>query len=357
LADFREGTEDFTERETLATGLGPVFNARSCAECHAQGGIGGSSANLTVSRVTRIGTITDGEFDPLTELGGMLLQARSVRELNPSLPISGEVVPPQATLVSHRMTTPLFGLGLVEAIPDSEILRRVGGVPGNPDGIAGVANWVTNPETGGKELGRFGWKAHVSTIHVFAGDAYLNEMGITNPTFPDENLPQGKPIPPGADLIPGLEDDGTGVNKLTSFMRYLAPPARKAATTASRGGELIFNRIGCASCHTPSMNTGPSNPVLALRNRRVELWSDLLLHDMGPALSDGMVMGSATGRQWRTTPLWGLSNRRFYLHDGRANTLEAAIAAHGGEGTGSAQRAAALNATDKNALLAFLRTL
>jgi CxxC motif-containing protein (DUF1111 family) len=319
--------------------------------------VGGSSPDLGRSRVTRIARLLNGVFDPLENLGGSLLQGRSVRELNRSIPVNGERVPPEATLLSRRITTPVFGMGLLEAIPDREILRRVGGLPGRPDGVAGAANWVRNPETGGMELGRFGWKGHVSTLHVFAAAAYQGEMGITNPIFPDENLPQGQPIPPGADLVPGLEDDGSGVNRLAAFMRFLAPPFRRPASTQARAGERVFNAIGCANCHTQAMNTDGSSPIPALRNRRVELWSDLLLHDMGPALADGMVMESANGRQWRTTPLWGLSGRRFFLHDGRATTLDAAIAAHGGEGSASAQRSAALNTSDRAALLEFLKSL
>lgn len=356
MADFDDGLDQFTEVHNMEKGLGPVFNGRSCAECHAQPFTGGSSPDLHVSRVTRIGRLLNGVFDPLTEEGGMLLQARSVAEIDPTLPIHGEVVPPDATFISHRITTPLFGAGLIEAIPDSEILKRGGGRMSRRDGVAGVPNIVVNADTGATEIGRFGWKGNVSTLHVFAGDAYLNEIGITNPSFPNENLPQGQPIPPGTDLIAGLEDDGTDVNKLANFMRYLAPPQRQTITQAAKVGERIFDMVGCTSCHTPSLMTGDS-PIAALRRRPVPLYSDLLLHDMGEQLADGMVMGSANGRQWRTAPLWGLGERKFFLHDGRATTLESAILSHGGEATMAVRHAQQLNSRDQAALLSFLHSL
>lgn len=353
---FRAGQADFTEVETLQTGLGPVFNARSCAECHAQPLVGGAGRDLGVSRVTRIGKITNGAFDPLVNEGGMLLQARSVHELDPSLPVSGETVPPDATLVSHRITTPLFGAGLIEAIPAATILRAAVAPPPNPDGIHGVPNMVLNPETGRTEVGRFGWKAHISDLHVFAGDAYLNELGITSATFPDENLPQGKPIDPRCDLVSGIEADAGDVNDITSFMRYLAPPRPGPVSPAAAQGQKLFVNVGCAACHTPSMRTGDS-PIAALRNQVVNLYSDLLLHDMGEGLNDGMLMGQASGRQWRTAPLWGLAGRRFFLHDGRASTVSQAILLHGGEGAGAAARTRRLSPADQNALLAFLASL
>ena len=353
---FKSGQADFTEIETMQTGLGPVFNARSCGECHAQPLVGGAGRDLGVSRVTRIGKITNGAFDPLVNEGGMLLQARSVHEIDPTLPITGEVVPPDATLVSHRITTPLFGAGLIEAIPAATILRAASTPPPNPDGIRGVPNMVLNPETGRTEVGRFGWKAHVSDLHVFAGDAYLNELGITSATFPDENLPQGKPIDPRCDLVSGIEADAADVNDITAFMRYLAPPRRGPVSPAAAQGERLFVSVGCTACHTPSMQTGDS-PVAALRNQVVNLYSDLLLHDMGAGLDDGMVMGQANGRQWRTAPLWGLSGRKFFLHDGRATTISQAILLHGGEGANAQTRVRRLAPRDQDALLQFLASL
>lgn len=355
---FEAGKEEFLHVNRIEDGLGPVFNGRSCAECHAVPVVGGSSPNLTLSRVTRIGRLANGLFDPLVEKGGMLLQSRSLRELVPTVTVRGEVVPPEANVVSRRATTPVFGAGLIEAIPDSEILRRARQPGGRPSasGGSGVPNWVFNPETQRMEIGRFGWKGHVSSLHIFSGDAYLNEVGITNPTFPDESLPQGLPIPPGADVVPELEDDGEDVQLLTDFMRFLAPPQPKRASPQANTGRTLFTRIGCADCHIPAMLTG-DNPVPALSRRRVELWSDLLLHEMGDGLADGITMGAANGRQWRTTPLWGLSDRQFLLHDGRSTTIADAIRWHGGESAPSREQFNRLTPRDRDAVLAFLSTL
>jgi CxxC motif-containing protein (DUF1111 family) len=357
LADFDEGLEEFEEVETVAEGLGPVFNGKSCAECHSVPSVGGSEPNVGVARETRIGRLFNGVFDPLdgsvsVDRGGGLLQQRAINL--PGCSLNGEVVPPEATFVSLRNSPPLFGAGLMEAIPEATIV-------GNALHNGGRPNRVFNPDTGGTELGRFGWKAQVATLHQFAGDAYLNEMGITNPTFPDENLPHGQPIPPGCDTAPvpnpnDLEDDGSGVTAFENFMKFLAPAPRRPITDQVRRGEQVFSQIGCASCHVPTMTTG-NNPVKALSKKPVNLFSDLLLHDMGPGLADDIVQGLATGNEFRTAPLWGLSRRDHFLHDGRSNTIEEAILLHGGEAQDALDRFVRLSQSDHDALLAFLGSL
>ena len=257
LADFNAGLEEFSEAENPEDGLGPVFNGKSCAECHAVPSVGGSEPNVGVARETRIGRVgNNGLFDPLVNLGGGLLQQRAINL--PGCHLKGEVVPPEATIVSLRNTTPLFGAGLIEAIPEATIL-------GNKSN-GGRDNRVFNPDTGLPELGRFGWKAQVATLHQFAGDAYLNEMGITNPSFPQENLPQGQLMPPGCDTVDDPEDNGSGVTAFTNFMRFLAPLPRPEVTAQAELGELVFSQVGCASCHVPTMTTGP-NPIAALSNK------------------------------------------------------------------------------------------
>jgi CxxC motif-containing protein (DUF1111 family) len=266
----------------------------------------------------------------------------------------------------------------LEAIPAETILQRADPDDRDRDGISGVANHAFNPESRREEIGRFGWKAHGPTLRLFAGDAYLNEMGITSPTFPEENRPQGQPIPYEWDARPEvdghLEDDGEGVDNFVHFMQFLAPlspvsvPSRDTSGPGRspffRGptvltvaqGAALFREIGCASCHVPALTTG-DHAVAALRRQPVPLYSDLLLHDMGPALADGIEAGVASGSEWRTTPLWGLSRKRFLLHDGRARTIPDAIVLHGGEATAARNRFLRLSQRERSVLLAFLGTL
>jgi CxxC motif-containing protein (DUF1111 family) len=218
----------------------------------------------------------------------------------------------------------------------------------------GRPNRVFNPDTGGTELGRFGWKAQVATLHQFAGDAYLNEMGITNPSFPHENLPQGQPMPPGCDPVADPEDDGSGVTAFTNFMRFLAPAPRRPVTDQVRQGEHVFGEIGCASCHVPTMMTGP-NAVAALSNQPVNLFSDLLIHDVGTG--DGIEQGQAKGSEFRTAPLWGLSRRDRFMHDGRSKSIEEAILRHGVDAQNAVNDFGGLSPSDHDALLAFLGSL
>lgn len=352
---FNQGRNEFLQNENQQTGLGPVFNGVSCVQCHSAGAPGGATAAVPVSIVTRIGAIVSGNYSDLENMGGALLQVRSLREVIPNFPVFPEVIPAGAQFVSRRQTTPVFGMGLMEAIPSETILSRSGVNQG--DGIMGVANMVLNPESGQMEVGRFGWKSQVSTIHLFAGDAYRNEMGITNPTFPTEVLPQGNPLPPGADPIADPEDpNGVSVNELTDFMRFIAPPVPLPPTVGSQAGQIVFDQIRCGACHVPAMTTGQA-PSPALSFRPVNLYSDLLLHDMGDGLADGVRQGQASGSQWRTAPLWGLRFRTFYLHDGRSRSIDEAIRLHGGEASKVVERYRQLSRTQRNQLLEFLSRL
>ncbi len=356
---FEEGRVVFATVEDPDEGLGPVFNGRSCGECHLQGALGGAGNDLVQTRVTRFGAIENGAYTDLPELGGPLIQRRSVQELDPLCPIPPETVPAEAQFVSHRITTPLFGLGLIEAIPERTILANTDPHDRNHDGISGHPNIMFNPETQRNEVGRFGWKAQVSSIHFFSGDAYLNEMGITSATFPAENLPQGVPIPPEWDPVSDPEESAASpndVDRFTNFMRFLAPPEAKRLSEAGRRGETLFRSLQCASCHVPSMNTGP-NPVRALAFKDVRLYSDLLLHDMGKELGDGVRQREASGSEFRTAPLWGVSGRQFLLHDGRATSLKAAIMAHGGEAANVRNAFGRLRDRQREDLLVFLTSL
>lgn len=297
LERFNNGQEEFSGVETVEEGLGPVFNDVSCGTCHSVPVVGGGSAVLE----TRFGTLSpNGTFDPLSQFGGSLIQLQGIGP-NGECDYVSEIVPPEATIVAGRRTTPLFGLGLVDATPDSTFRQIARDESFDRDGIAGLVSMVTNISTGKLAVGKFGWKGQNPTLHQFGGDAYLNEMGITNPEFPDENCPQGDCGALSCNPASGLNDDGTGVQEFTDFMTFLAPPPRGRITPDAASGERIFQNLGCASCHRADMRTG-SNSVEALNQVTYHPYSDFLLHDMG-SLGDGITQNKATGRLMRTAPL------------------------------------------------------
>ncbi len=331
-------------------GLGPIFNDASCFSCH-NAPMGGTNGRLE----TRFGRSFAGNFDPLAGLGGSLMQDHAigaVTNAEGSYTFVPEVVPRAANRSTARITTPLFGLGLVDAIPDQALMA----VASRQDPrIRGRVHMVKEIRTGRMRVGKFGWKAQVPTLFQFAGDAYLNEMGITNPQFPTESAPQGK-----ADLLkynpaPELNDDGEGVALLADFMTFLGPPPRGNTNAYTQAGERVFANIGCAGCHTMTHLTGNS-PVAAMSQKVIHPYSDFLLHDMG-RLGDGIVQGDAGPRDIKTPPLWGLMARPAFLHDGRAKTPEAAILAHDGQGAMARNNFAGLDFRQRQYLMAFLKSL
>lgn len=351
LALFEAGKESFEEEETVEEGVGPVFNEASCVACHT-GPAGGSNGRLE----TRFGRRNaDGSFDPLAAKGGSLLQDHGIGDV-PGHRFDAEAVPAEANVVAMRRTTPLFGLGLVDATPDGTF-RALAFRQAlfNPD-VAGKVAMVDDVLAGRKRVGKFGWKNGNPTLLQFSADAYLNEMGVTSPMFPKENCPQGDCATLAFNPNPNVNDaDGEDVQAFADFMTFLAPPARGPISLRSLNGERIFASIGCAVCHVPTLVTGP-NAVKALDRVTYHPFSDFLLHDMG-SLGDGIVQGAANGRQMRTAPLWGLRHATTLLHDGRANTPAQAILAHEGQGRRSRNRFLALDSRSKEALLAFLGTL
>jgi CxxC motif-containing protein (DUF1111 family) len=351
LARFDVGKDEFLEAETVEEGIGPVFNEASCATCHSVPAVGGGSDRLE----TRFGVLNaKGKFDPLAQFGGSLIQDHGI---GPAADCEylAEEVPAEANVVAKRRTTPLFGLGLVNAVPDATFLAIAAAEHFERDGSDGVPSIVMNPETGKLAVGKFGWKGQNATLHVFAGDAYLNEMGITSPTFPDENCPQGDCASLSCNPAPDMNDDGEAVDAFADFMAFLAPPKRGPINGAVVVGEAVFNNLGCASCHRATLKTG-SNAVAALNQVTFHPYSDFLLHDMG-ALGDGITQNRATGRLMRTQPLWGASKVTTYLHDGRATTLDQAILAHDGQGRRARDRFTRLSSFEKSALMAFLKSL
>ena len=351
--EFRLGLDDFTEVETVEEGLGPAFNGASCAVCHSVPSIGGAGVVAEVRAARRD---EHGEFHELVPTSGSLFQIFSIPTHT-----CQPVIPPEANVIARRVPIPLFGAGLVEAIPDEALLALDDGDDRDRDGISGRAAIITDIATGKRRVGRFGWKSQQATLLAFSGDAYRNEMGITNDLFPDELAfgitPEQMKL---CDKIPDPEDQPDrrtrrrGIDNFEAFMKFLAPAGRGLVDDTVRAGEALFATVGCASCHVPSLQTGSSaNPLF---NRKVvPLFSDLLLHDIGTG--DGIQQQAATPLEFKTPALWGLRLRRPLMHDGTAATIEDAIAVHGGEAASARERAAGLPADQRAALLAFLKSL
>jgi len=352
LALFEAGKAAFQETEAVEDGLGPVFNEASCVACHLGPGVGGSTGRLE----TRFGRRNDsGGFDPLATEGGSLLQDQAIGAV-PGQTFLPETVPDDANVVAKRRTTPLFGLGLVDATPDDE-LRSIAALQARvaPD-VAGTVAVVPDLFSGKPRVGKFGWKNQNPTLLQFSADAYLNEMGFTSPKFPDESCPQGRCEQLVYNPRPDLNDaDGADVQAFADFMSFLAPPPRARPVPESLIGGRVFLAIGCAVCHVPALVTGPS-AVKALNRRVYHPFSDFLLHDMG-SLGDGIAQGAAGPLQMRTAPLWGMRAAPSLLHDGRATTPLQAVLAHDGQGRRARDRFASLDKKARNALLAFLDTL
>ena len=353
LARFNAGRDNFMEVNSAEDGLGPVFNEASCVACH-DAPVGGTNGRAE----TRFGRWSAGGFDPLAEHGGSLMQDHAIGAVAGgagTFTYVPEVVPSAANVRATRITTPLFGLGLVDAVPDLTfiLLARLQAI--YSPATRGRPNLVTEVRTGATRVGRFGWKAQVPTLHEFAGDAYLNEMGITSPEFPSENCPQGDCGSLAFNPFPTLNNDGKDVARFADFMTLLVPPPRSNRSFLTLSGEYWFAQVGCASCHTPALVTGFS-PVPALSRKVFLPYSDFLLHEMG-ALGDGIAQGRAGPREMRTAPLWGLGARKTFLHDGRATSIEDAILAHSGQGAPSRARYSRLPSGPRTSLLAFLRSL
>jgi CxxC motif-containing protein (DUF1111 family) len=351
--EFRLGLNDFLEVETAEEGLGPAFNATSCAICHNVPAVGGTSLVAEV-RAGRVGPA--GAFIALDASGESLFHLFSI----PSHACQ-PTIPAEATVLARRIPIPLFGAGLVEAIPDDTLLALEDPFDRDRDGISGRAAIVIDRASGERRIGRFGWKAQHATLLAFGADAYRNEMGITNELFPMElAVGVSQERMRICDPIPELEDirdprtGRRGIDNFASFMRLLAPLARGPIDAQSRLGEQIFAALGCTACHTPALATGPSaNPLF--NRRTVPLFSDLLLHDIGTG--DGIQQEAAASNEIRTPALWGLRFRRPLLHDGSAATIEDAIRRHAGEAALAREGFMALDGTAHAALVAFLKSL
>lgn len=344
---FDRGATAFGHIYTPDEGLGPRFNENSCDACHTFPADGGTG-ETNVRRVSR--TLTDGRCDPLDALSGPNLRL----QVTPALAAAGGRPERDRSIGSHTgvFTIPfLYGAGLMDAIP-LETLRALAD-PDDRDGD-GISGRLGLDAEG--RPARFGRKADVATLEDFVDSAFRLEMGLTTPRVPDENRAGNPPgVPDGVDPVPEPEIDSSTVADVTTFVRFLAPPAPAPVDEDLEiQGQELFGRLGCAECHVPVLRTG-EQPSRALSERAVALYSDLLLHDMGPGLESVCTPGAST-TEHRTEPLMGLRHRDFFLHDGRATGIMDAILAHGGEARAARDRFAALNRLQQEALLEFLRT-
>ena len=410
---FNAGKVEFEELDEIEEGLGPRFNDVGCGSCHSQPATGGTSP-ATNPQASLPKQFPGNRLPYFIRADGPVREARF--KYNPDgsrdggvhnlFVISGHVDARRCTIqqesfdlqrsrdnIIFRIPTPVFGAGLIEQIPDSVILAnqaaangqkaalgirgranrvRIGGVLGG-GGISGEPNRNGNDGT----IARFGWKAQNKSLLIFSGEAYNVEMGITNELFQTErDETEACQFAPTPNDVTAADENGNGsgpaailsnVEKFALFMRFLAPPTPVAETQSTARGRELFGQVGCALCHTPTLQTQTRNAsVPQLSNQAVNLYSDLLLHRMGPMLADDIIQGEAGPDEFRTAPLWGLGQRIFFLHDGRTKDLLEAIWFHKSGpdrrfGASEANRVVdnynRLNERQKQDVLNFLRSL
>lgn len=362
-------------------GLGPLFNNASCTSCHLKDGRGMPELGQALVRVSVPGTVTPSLRSlgavPVRGIGTQLrdqaiyghlpdaaveihwqeqsgqygdgtaytLRSPQLRitQTDPAKPI------PDNVLTSLRVAPPVFGTGLLEAVPEKTVIAQADEGDRNRDGISGKPNWVWDPQHQRQALGRFGLKANTSSLLVQTAAAYVNDMGITNPLFPE------------GDQTPDI--DSVTLEDTTFYTQTLGVPARGQLQNPSvRRGERLFAQANCTTCHLPTLKTGPA-AIAPLAHQTIHPYTDLLLHDLGEGLADGRPDFEANGQEWRTSPLWGIGLTQTvlpyagYLHDGRARSLEEAILWHGGEAEASKAMFMAMGKSDRQDLLKLLNSL
>jgi CxxC motif-containing protein (DUF1111 family) len=354
LRSFNDNRFIFEEAETIPDGLGPTYNAQGCRECH-QNVVTGGASQIAEHRT---GRLRDGVF--FESQGGSLVHSRAT---NPAIM---ELVTFEDDVRTFRISTNTLGAGFIEAIANDTLLAIR---DRQPAAMRGNAILVPVLEANGAaRLGRFGWKNQHASLESFSADAYLNEMGITTPLFPDENTSAGRDVS-AFDTVADPEDDGIDVVAFANFMRATKAPSRGPITTAVRNGETLFNNIGCNVCHVASIVTAApgtriNGGVMTVRDavgsKIIHPYSDFLLHDIGSG--DGIPVQpipeyAATANQIRTAPLWALRTRNRLMHDGLSFTKDEAIARHQGQATAVRQRYDGLTPSQKALVLRFLDSL
>ena len=378
---------------TARDGLGPLFHARSCSSCHVKDGRGAPTNNssTSVGLIFRLGVPGKSSGDPV--LGVQLatkaapgiepegtvnvryeekavgfdnLKTASLRKPKYELIANDHYGKPHAEIqFGPRIAQQLVGVGLLEAVTDKTILANADPNDEDGDGISGKPNFIFNPESKKRELGRFGWKANEANLRTQTASAFLRDMGITSPIHPIEDFTKPQKEKINVTLIANPPDiDDSKFERVVTYLRTLAPPAqRKTNDPSVKRGDILFNKIGCSNCHIPTLRTGSITAIDELKNQSIKPYTDLLLHDMGEGLADGLKDSLASGSEWRTPPLWGIgltktvNGNTFFLHDGRARSIEEAILWHGGEGSESRKNYSSLSFDEKNDLLNFINSL
>ena len=375
---FERGKIAFDEADGVDEGLGPRFNLDSCGGCHSQPSLGGSSPALNpqIAAATKLGALN--RIPPFLRPDGPVRVLRLQRGPNGQpdggvhslFTITGRADAPPGCRINQpdfsrpdnmvfRIPTPVFGLGLIEAIPDATLRANLAGSAARRQALGIQGRFNTNGNDG--TITRFGWKAQNKSLQIFSGEAYNVEVGVTNELFPQEREEDAACWTTAGPEDRADHDRGTfsDVELFTQFMRFLDAPRRAPAAPATLRGQQLFDSAGCATCHTPLLRTGRSASA-ALHEKEALLYSDLALHRMGQRLDDGVTQGVARGEEWRTAPLWGLGQRIFFLHDGRARDLDDAIRQHdspGSEARQVIQNYNGLRPEQRQDLLAFLRSL
>ena len=354
---FNDNRFIFEEVETVADGLGPTYNAQSCAECHQNVATGGASQIAE----HRTGHLNGDQF--FESLGGSLIQSRA------TYPDVVERVNFEDEVRTFRLSTNTLGDGFVEAVSNDTFIAIRNAQPLAMRGS--ILEVPVLEANGASRIGRFGWKSQHASLQSFAADAYLNEMGVTSPTFPDENTSSGENVSFGTkyDPVPDPEDDGDDVLAFADFMRSTKAPSRGPITADVAAGDKLFTQVGCATCHVATMVTSRAGTSInggafivpaALGSKIIHPYSDFLLHDIGTG--DGIpflptAQYAATANQIRTAPLWALRTRNRLMHDGLSFTFQEAISRHAGQAAPVTRRYNNLTEAQKTQVLKFLDSL
>ena len=380
-----------------ADGLGPTFNRVSCSGCHLKDGRGRPPASpdepmkSMLVRLSVPGVAANGGPAPHPVYGGQLQDngilgvpkegrvTISYREIAGTF-ADGEPYQLQMpiyqfvdlrhgplgddVLYSPRVSPAIYGLGLLEAVEEATIAAAADPDDADGDGISGKMNRVWNAVTGQAALGRFGWKANAPSLYQQVAGAAAGDMGITTSIFPADNCPPAQTDCVVAPNGGAPELDDYRLDQLVLYARALAVPARRYVDDpVIRRGEALFEAAGCAACHTPTLTTGADPALAELANQTIHPYTDMLLHDMGEGLADGRPDFEASGREWRTAPLWGIglvqrvNMHQFFLHDGRARGFMEAVLWHGGEAQAARDAVIAMPKADRDALIEFLDSL